>query len=89
MSDRDVSYVCMRPSHHRDRTLRPWFEIHLGRTAYCPASAADGHMWVDVPDLPLDTLTGFGRILIDGGGASPATDSAAELVTAGSAGHRR
>jgi hypothetical protein len=64
-SDTRVSYICMRPQHHRHRTAELRFLIHRHRPAICPAAATEGHEWMKVPELSLDVLADFGWIASD------------------------
>ncbi|HSW95056.1 MAG TPA: hypothetical protein VLI88_02730 [Patescibacteria group bacterium] len=57
-----VSYVCMRPHHHRHRTSELRFSIYRHRPAICPSPATLGHEWMKVPELSLDVLAGLGWI---------------------------
>ncbi|HTJ61346.1 MAG TPA: hypothetical protein VL333_09180 [Candidatus Saccharimonadales bacterium] len=57
-----VSYICMRPDHHRLRTAGHRVTTYREQRALCPAAAAEGHEWFAVPDLSLDVLAGFGWI---------------------------
>ena len=61
-SDTPVSYVCVRPEHHRHRTPELRFSIYRHRPAICPAAATDGHEWLKVPELSLDVLAGLGWV---------------------------
>ena len=41
-----VFFVCVRGDHHRHRGTKGGLREHHGATAYCPADAATGHVWM-------------------------------------------
>jgi hypothetical protein len=60
-----VSYVCVRPHHHRHRAAELRFSTYRHRPAICPSAAIEGHEWMKVPELSLDVLAGLGWIASD------------------------
>ena len=87
MTNRCVSYICMRPDHHRHLTADLRFTTYRDRRAVCPAAAGEGHEWFAVPDLSLDVLAAFGWIPSDvAEHADEATTGSSELATAAAEG---
>jgi hypothetical protein len=87
MTNTCVSYICMRPDHHRHLTADLRFTTYRDRRALCPAAAAEGHEWFAVPDLSLDVLAAFGWIPRDlAEQAEEATTGSSELATAAAGG---
>jgi hypothetical protein len=87
MTNPCVSYICMRPDHHRHDTAELQFTTYRDRRALCPAAAAEGHEWFAVPDLSLDVLAAFGwipRHLADE--AEESATGSSELATAAAGG---
>jgi hypothetical protein len=62
MSEPCISYVCIRPDHHRHRKAELRFTTHKDCCAYCPADAVGGHVWLLVPEVGLETLEAFGLL---------------------------
>lgn len=62
MATPGISYVCIRPEHHRRQTRAPRFTSHHECCAFCPADAAHGHEWFSVPEARLETLEALGWI---------------------------
>jgi hypothetical protein len=84
-----VSYICMRPDHHRHYTADVGLTTYRDRRALCPAAAADGHEWFAVPDLSLDVLAAFGWIPCDlAEQAEQAATGSPEMATAAAGGVR-
>jgi hypothetical protein len=62
MTQRCITYVCLRPDHHRHQAAEPTFTTYKECCAFCPANAAEGHTWSVVPDVTVETLERLGWI---------------------------
>lgn len=62
MKDQRITYVCLRPEHHRHRKPEPAFTTYRECCAYCPANAPEGHLWSVVPEVTLETLATLGWV---------------------------
>lgn len=62
MAERCVSYVCVQASHHRRLSRVFKLTSHKECCAFCPAGAAEGHEWLAVPEVTLETFETIGWI---------------------------
>ena len=62
VTERCVSFVCVRADHHRRQSRVFTLTRHEGCCAFCPAAAAEGHEWLAVPEVTLETFEALGWI---------------------------
>lgn len=62
MTESRITYVCLRPDHHRHQRAQPAFTTYRECCAFCPAGAGEGHLWSVVPEVSLETLERLGWI---------------------------
>ena len=62
MTERCVSYVCVRADHHRRQSRMLTLTKHKDCCAFCPAAAAEGHEWLAIPEVTLETFEALGWI---------------------------
>lgn len=83
MAERSVSYVCVRADHHRRQSRAFSLTRHKECCAFCPAAAAEGHEWLAVPEVTLETLEALGWI--PSGSARRCAERAADVAERASA----